>query len=143
MHIVIIIFHVLICFLLIGAVLLQSGKGAETGAAFGGSSQTLFGSRGATPFLSKLTIGIAVFYMITSISLTAFKKDRSVLSSMVEQEATGSSTSTSTPIAATSTTENASTTNETSTSSSDLLSLPTPTAIDQTASSVNLNKSAP
>ena len=50
MYILVVVIHLLICFLLVGAVLLQAGKGAEVGAAFGGSSQTLFGSRGAAPF---------------------------------------------------------------------------------------------
>jgi len=67
---IIIILHVLVCFALILIVLLQAGKGAEMGAAFGGSSQTLFGSAGAMGFLSKLTTGAAVVFMITSLLLT-------------------------------------------------------------------------
>ncbi|HET7909860.1 MAG TPA: preprotein translocase subunit SecG, partial [Nitrospira sp.] len=46
MHTLVVIIHIVACFLMIGAILLQSGKGAEIGAAFGGSSQTVFGSRG-------------------------------------------------------------------------------------------------
>lgn len=64
-----IIIHTLVSLFLIAVVLLQSGKGAEIGAAFGGSSQTLFGSRGAASFLSKLTTVSAVVFMITSLSL--------------------------------------------------------------------------
>jgi preprotein translocase subunit SecG len=64
-----IVIHVLVCLFLIAVVLLQSGKGAEIGAAFGGSSQTIFGSRGATSFLSKLTTISAIIFMITSLSL--------------------------------------------------------------------------
>lgn len=86
MYILVIIFHLLICFILIGVVLLQAGKGAEMGAAFGGSSQTLFGSRGAAPFLSKLTIGVAVFYMITSLTLAVLSKGRSLISVTDTQE---------------------------------------------------------
>jgi len=63
------IIHVIVCLMLIAIVLLQSGKGAELGAAFGGSSQTLFGSRGAATFLSKLTTIAAVVFMITSLTL--------------------------------------------------------------------------
>ena len=133
MHILLIIFHVLTCFILIGTVLLQSGKGAETGAAFGGSSQTLFGSRGATPFLSKLTMGVAIFYMITSLTLTAFKKDRSILSAFPSQATSTPATSNSTP--STSTTTSTSTVKKTDAPPSDLLSIPTPTATDQTGSS--------
>ena len=64
-----IIIHISVCLFLIAVVLLQSGKGAEMGAAFGGSSQTLFGSRGAATFLSKLTTISAVVFMLTSFVL--------------------------------------------------------------------------
>ncbi len=90
MYIVVVIVHLLVCFILMGVVLLQAGKGAEMGAAFGGSSQTLFGSRGAAPFLSKLTIGAAVFYMLTSLTLSILTKGRSVLSSVPETKTTES-----------------------------------------------------
>jgi preprotein translocase subunit SecG len=63
------ILHVAVCFFLICIVLLQSGKGAAMGAAFGGSSQTLFGSRGAATFLNKLTTAAAVLFMVTSLLL--------------------------------------------------------------------------
>ncbi|HBG92770.1 MAG: preprotein translocase subunit SecG [Nitrospirae bacterium GWF2_44_13] len=61
--------HVMVALFLIFIVLIQSGKGAELGAAFGGSSQTLFGSRGAATFFSKLTTIAAVAFMLTSLSL--------------------------------------------------------------------------
>jgi preprotein translocase subunit SecG len=62
--------HVLVCLILIVLVLLQKGKGAEIGAVFGGSSAaTLFGSRGAGSFLTKLTTGSAVVFMVTSFYL--------------------------------------------------------------------------
>lgn len=67
---IIIILHILVCFALILIVLLQAGKGAEMGAAFGGASQTIFGSAGAMGFLSKLTTVAAVIFMITSLLLT-------------------------------------------------------------------------
>ena len=63
------IIHVFVCVMLIAIVLLQSGKGADIGAAFGGSSQTLFGSRGAATFLNKITTIAAVVFMFTSLSL--------------------------------------------------------------------------
>ena len=70
---VILAVHILVCVALIMIILLQSGKGADIGAVFGGgSSNTLFGSTGATPFLSKLTIAAAVIFMVTSIILTYF-----------------------------------------------------------------------
>lgn len=61
--------HIMVAVFLIFIVLIQSGKGAELGAAFGGSSQTLFGSRGAATFFSKLTTITAVVFMVTSLSL--------------------------------------------------------------------------
>jgi preprotein translocase subunit SecG len=69
MTIFLIIVHVTVSLFLIAVVLLQSGKGAEMGAAFGGSSQTIFGSRGAATFLSKMTTISAVAFMITSLLL--------------------------------------------------------------------------
>lgn len=73
--------HVLACFILILVVLLQAGKGANMGAAFGGSSQTVFGSSGAGTFLGKLTATVAIVFMITSLSLAymATKGSSSVL----------------------------------------------------------------
>ena|SRR5713226_1690980 len=62
--------YVLICFLLVVVVLLQSGKAAALAGAFGGAgSQTAFGPRGAATFLSKATTWCAVMFMLTSIAL--------------------------------------------------------------------------
>ncbi len=69
----VLIVHVIVCIAMILIILLQSGKGADIGAAFGGgSSQTVFGSTGAGTLLSKVTIGAAVIFMTTSIVLTYF-----------------------------------------------------------------------
>lgn len=64
------IIHVFACITLILIVLLQAGKGANMGAAFGGSSQTVFGSGGAGTFLGKMTAAVAIIFMLTSITLT-------------------------------------------------------------------------
>jgi preprotein translocase subunit SecG len=64
------IVHIAVCFFLVVVVLLQTGKGADMGAVFGGSSQTLFGSGGAGNFLTRLTTGAAVVFMVTSLSLS-------------------------------------------------------------------------
>lgn len=70
MSLVIIVIHVIVCIALIMIVLLQTGKGADMGAAFGGgSSQTLFGSTGASTFLSKATTAAAILFMLTSLIL--------------------------------------------------------------------------
>ena len=64
------VLHLSVCFLLIFIVLIQGGKGAELGAAFGGgSSQTVFGGRGAATFLNKATTMVAVVFMLTSLLL--------------------------------------------------------------------------
>jgi preprotein translocase subunit SecG len=90
---VILAVHILVCVALIMIILLQSGKGADIGAVFGGgSSNTLFGSTGATPFLSKLTIAAAVIFMVTSIILTYFSgkvvpKEHSVMGEYPAAEA--------------------------------------------------------
>lgn len=72
------ILHVLIALCIIALVLVQQGKGADMGAGFGGASNTMFGSQGATPFLVKLTGIFALLFFITS----------SVLSFIVSKEAT-------------------------------------------------------
>ncbi|MGD8258817.1 MAG: preprotein translocase subunit SecG [Desulfobacterales bacterium] len=70
MSILLIIIHIIVSVALIMIVLLQTGKGADMGAAFGGgSSQTLFGSTGASTFLSKATTGAAIVFMLTSLAL--------------------------------------------------------------------------
>jgi preprotein translocase subunit SecG len=80
----VVILHVFVCFLMIGAILLQSGKGAEIGAAFGGSSQTVFGSRGPANFLSKFTVGVAAVFMLTSLSLAILAKERNFASTVID-----------------------------------------------------------
>ncbi len=69
METLLIIVHVIVCLFLIGIVLLQHGKGADIGATFGGSSQSLFGTEGPLPLLNKITTFAAVVFMVTSISL--------------------------------------------------------------------------
>ena len=69
MIILLTIIHLFVCFFLILVVLLQTGKGADIAAAFGGTSQTAFGARGAATLLSKLTTGSAIIFMITSFTL--------------------------------------------------------------------------
>ena len=70
MSIIITVLHVVACFVLIVVVLLQTGKGADIGAVFGGSSQTIFGSSGAGNLLTRLTTWTAVIFMVTSLALT-------------------------------------------------------------------------
>ena len=81
MQILINILHVLSCFVLVVVVLLQAGKGANMGAAFGGSSQTVFGSSGAGTFLGKMTTAVAIIFMLTSLflSYTSVRKGSSLM----------------------------------------------------------------
>src|SRR4030095_6846355 len=68
--------HFIVCIFMIIIILFQAGKGAEVGAAFGGSSQTVFGPRGAATFLSKLTTISAIIFLVTSISLANAPKSK-------------------------------------------------------------------
>lgn len=72
MQILVMVVHIIVCVILIVVVLLQAGKGASMGAAFGGSSQTIFGSAGPTTFLGKMTTFVAIVFMLTSLSLSYF-----------------------------------------------------------------------
>ena len=64
------IIHVIVCLILIGVVLLQSGKAADLAGAFGGmGSQTTFGPRSAASLLSRVTTGAAALFMVTSLTL--------------------------------------------------------------------------
>ena len=77
MVIAVTIVHIIVCIGLILVVLLQTGKGAEIGAVFGGgSSSTIFGSSGAGNFLTKLTTAMAIVFMITSLTLGYFAGQR-------------------------------------------------------------------
>ena len=77
MYIALTIVHVLACFAIIGIVLLQSGKGADIGSAFGGAgSQAVFGSMGTPTLLGKITTGIAVVFTITSFTLAILGGER-------------------------------------------------------------------
>ncbi len=85
MYTLLIALHIIISLVLILIVLLQAGKGANMGAAFGGSSQTVFGSSGAGTFLGKLTAGVAIVFMLTSLILTYMANHRST-SSLMDQK---------------------------------------------------------
>ena len=72
-------------FCLILTVLLQAGKGAGMGSGLGaGSNQTMFGSSGAGNFLTKLTTGIAILFMVTSLTLATFS-NRSKSNSVIQE----------------------------------------------------------
>ncbi|WP_025323473.1 preprotein translocase subunit SecG [Deferrisoma camini] len=87
MYTLLIVVHVIVSFILVGIVLLQQGKGADMGAVFGGSSQTLFGSSGGTTFLGKLTAVAAGVFMLTSLGLTYMASHRYKVSVVPDQPA--------------------------------------------------------
>src|SRR5512142_3398181 len=93
---IIVIIHIIVSLALIMIVLLQHGKGAGIGAAFGGSSQTVFGSTGAAPLLAKLTAAAASPFMVTSLGLTFLGRQQEV---SVMQGASKSPASQSVPAA--------------------------------------------
>ena len=73
----VVVVHVVIAVALVGLVLIQQGKGADAGAAFGGgASQTVFGSQGSGSFLTRMTTLMAVVFFVTSFWLAIFAKQR-------------------------------------------------------------------
>ncbi|MGH7342436.1 MAG: preprotein translocase subunit SecG [Candidatus Rokuibacteriota bacterium] len=87
MNALVIAIHLLACLILVAVVLLQHGKGADIGSAFGGgASQTVFGGRGAGNFLTKLTAGAAVAFMLTSLTLSYFTAPTSLIDELADEE---------------------------------------------------------
>ena len=94
------VLHVMVCLVLIVVVLLQRGKGAEIGAVFGGGAgTTVFGSRGAGNFLTKLTTGAAIIFMLTSLSLAYFAREGSDSTLFQEEQEEAASAEESSPFA--------------------------------------------
>ncbi len=108
--------HLIVCFLMIAAILLQAGKGAEIGASFGGSSQTVFGSRGPGTFLSKVTVGAAIIFMLSSLSLAVLSRQANTSSTVIDlhppthHESSSSTTEETTTVAPTTEAETSSAT---------------------------------
>lgn len=91
METLVVVVHVVIAVALVGLILIQQGKGADAGAAFGGgASQTVFGSQGSGSFLTRMTSILALVFFVTSFSLAIFAKQRAEVAGqagvpMVEQ----------------------------------------------------------
>jgi preprotein translocase subunit SecG len=86
MYTILIVVYVLVAIALIGLVLIQHGKGADAGAAFGsGASGTVFGSRGSANFLSRTTAWLAAAFFALSLVLAYFMHGRSTAHSVVEE----------------------------------------------------------
>ncbi len=89
MYTILIVVHVIVCVFLVLTVLLQQGKGAAIGAVFG-SSDTIFGSAGPASLLHKLTTGLAVLFMVSSLVLTYLSAHKVEDSIMQDVEVTTS-----------------------------------------------------
>ena len=80
--------HVIICFLLVVSVLLQAGKGGGLSGSFGtGGSQALFGGRGAATFFSKATVVLGALFFVSSLALAMLSTQVSARRSLVQEAA--------------------------------------------------------
>lgn len=85
-HTLLLVAHIVVAVALIALVLLQQGKGADAGAAFGsGASATMFGSRGSASFLSRTTAILATTFFLTSLTLAYLSTQTSTPQSVVER----------------------------------------------------------
>ena len=93
---ILLVLQILFCIALVALVLLQQGRGADAGASFGGgSSGSLFGSRGPASFLSKLTAGLAALFFANSLALAYISSQSIERRSVVERVQTQSTSETS------------------------------------------------
>ena len=93
---ILLIVQILICVGLVALVLLQQGRGADAGASFGGgSSGSLFGSRGPASFLSKVTAGLAALFFANSLALAYISSQSIERRSVVERVQSQSASETS------------------------------------------------
>jgi len=101
MHLVLTFVHVLVCLALMAVILMQSGKGGNIAGAFGvgGGSQTLFGGRGASTFLTKATMYLGIVFFATSLALGLMARTSGQAPrSLIQQEAKQRSSSAPAPV---------------------------------------------
>ena len=85
LHNIILVVHVILAIAVVGLVLLQQGKGADAGAAFGsGASSTVFGARGSGNFMTRMTAVLATLFFVTSLSLATLARQLSGGESVVD-----------------------------------------------------------
>ena len=85
MQTILVVFHVFLAIGIVGLVLMQHGKGADAGAAFGsGASATVFGARGSASFLSRATAVLAALFFATSMALAYYASQAGKQQSLVE-----------------------------------------------------------
>jgi len=93
MYTVILAIHLFVCFLLIMAVLLQSGKGSSLGSAFGGGQGDVFGPGAPVNIMNRVTTIVAILFMVTSLTLAVISTQKttgSVINSIPQQKAPAS-----------------------------------------------------
>lgn len=100
---IILVVHILAAMAIIGLVLLQHGKGADAGAAFGagasgGASGSVFGAKGSANFLSRTTAMLATVFFVTSLSLAYLSQSGEEPKSLMEQSTTTETTDTPAPM---------------------------------------------
>ena len=90
MQTILVVFHLLLSLALVGLVLMQHGKGADAGAAFGsGASATVFGSQGSANFLSRSTAILAAAFFATSLALAYFSMQTGEQPGLMDSEMAG------------------------------------------------------
>jgi preprotein translocase subunit SecG len=92
MHIALLAVHILVAIAVIGLVLIQHGKGADAGAAFGagaagGASGSVFGAQGAGNFLSRSTAILAAIFFLTSLTMAYMSQSKEAPTSLMEKAA--------------------------------------------------------
>ena len=100
---VLVTLHILVCFVLVAVIMLQSGNAADLAGAFGGAgSQTAFGPRGAATFLSRATTWCAIVFMVTSLALSFKRATPSASTGSILEQTQKSGTAPEKPVAPTS-----------------------------------------
>ena len=80
MYTLVLTFHIIICLLLILVILMQQKGGGGLGGIFGGGGESVFGGRGANPFLTKTTTVLFILFMVISVNLVIMTKGRQTTS---------------------------------------------------------------
>lgn len=86
MQTILVVFHLFLSLALVGLILIQHGKGADMGAAFGsGASATVFGARGSASFLSRTTAALATLFFLSSMALAYFASQSTETPGLMDQ----------------------------------------------------------
>ncbi len=86
MYLAVVALHIILCVVLVFVILLQPGKNGDVGASFGGSGGNIFGPRGPTSLLARVTTIVAVMFMVTSVTLAWFSNKDILANSNVMDE---------------------------------------------------------